>query len=548
MSPPRQDSIAVRVLLLTGTLVFVLVLLAMSEGVLRLVGIGDEDSSGSSRLKYQQVFLPIMEPGERPDGTPIYHTQDQRLPYQAVLRDKPKNGLRVVVFGGSATAGLGYSPNVTFARHLERMLTLAVPDRMVEVVNLGIVALSSKQVVVLIEDIVAHLSPDLMIVYSGNNEFLEIHAEKFAEKNATLKSRIVDLASQTNLYRALARAAHGGPEVPSLAEQDFSHEDLRVSESEIIKDVTMTPDEIAGIVDGYEANMRRIVDSRREAKTPLLMLSVASNWEWRGRSDLPDHWVKELTEIDGPADADAYRRAITVSDERLADDPEPLIRHELLFKRGTAHSQLGDHAAARRDLRTAMNDDPHLRRALDVANERVMRASQEGEVPYLDMVESLAARDDRGIVGFDQFYDYVHFTPEGAIWAAGSIFSKIEALGWVETHPDFNAADYVSARTAEIAALSEDFLGVHEWLGVGFDIDRIRDRDLWKYDKMIIELDELLKREPENFRALAYLGNVMFFRADGAAESAEAYRAALAIEDNPTVRANLQRLLFERAL
>ncbi len=66
---------------------------------------------------------------------------DVRLPYQTIRQDKPENALRIFTFGGSATAGLGYSPNVTFARHLERLLEMAQPDRVVEVVNLGIVAL-----------------------------------------------------------------------------------------------------------------------------------------------------------------------------------------------------------------------------------------------------------------------------------------------------------------------------------------------------------------------------------------------------------------------
>ena len=60
-----------------------------------------------------------MRPDARPDGTPTWRTWDPRLPFQAVPREKAPNALRVFVFGGSATAGLGYSPNVTFARRLE---------------------------------------------------------------------------------------------------------------------------------------------------------------------------------------------------------------------------------------------------------------------------------------------------------------------------------------------------------------------------------------------------------------------------------------------
>ena len=43
-------------------------------------------------------------------------TVDSRLPYQSILRDKAPGSLRVFTFGGSATAGLGYSPNAIALR------------------------------------------------------------------------------------------------------------------------------------------------------------------------------------------------------------------------------------------------------------------------------------------------------------------------------------------------------------------------------------------------------------------------------------------------
>ena len=70
-----------------------------------------------------------------------------------MLAEEPADGLRVLVFGASATAGLGLSPNVTFARYLERMLHAAPPERTVEVLNLGAIAISSDAVKVLVTDV-----------------------------------------------------------------------------------------------------------------------------------------------------------------------------------------------------------------------------------------------------------------------------------------------------------------------------------------------------------------------------------------------------------
>jgi len=191
-SESRGSSWFANLLLLFGSLFFVVLLFAVLEGSLRLVGIGAADPQ-FSRLKYQQIPIPILEPGARPDGSPVLRTNDVRLPYQSILRAKPPGSLRVFTFGGSATAGLGFSPNVTFARQLSRMLAQAYPDRPVEVMNLGIVALASNQVKQIVADAVRGYEPDLLVVYSGNNEFLEVHAEKYAQAHATWLSLAVGL-------------------------------------------------------------------------------------------------------------------------------------------------------------------------------------------------------------------------------------------------------------------------------------------------------------------------------------------------------------------
>lgn len=502
--------------------------------MLRLLDIGDPDASQTSRLKYQQIFLPVMVPSVGSDGIAKFRTVDPRIPYQTILRDKPAEGFRVFIFGGSATAGLGYSPNVTFARHLERMLRDAYRNHVIEIVNLGIVALSSRQVSLLVKDVVANFSPDLVIVYSGNNEFLEIHAEKYARVHATTLSHLLDMVAETNLSRALNRVLHGGGQSPSLAEMDLSHEGLRATQNQIIQDIQMSDEEVTEVINVYKSNIRDAVTTAKQHAVPILLISVASNWEWRGRSDLPAGWLAELT---GTGAAATYAQAVTMLDDKLKNvsDQE---RHEVLFKRATVHKMMGNYGAARDDFRAAMNVDPHLRRALDTANMRLRTIAETNGVAFLDMVEELSARNKRKIVGFEQFYDYVHFTPKGAIWAAAAIFETLQEQGIVPVAPQFDSEQCVRDRVTELEQLKSDFLDVYQWLGIGFDLDRIQNRDLWKYDKMLLELEQLVEKDPDNFRALVYLGNALFFKPDRAEDAILAYRSALKVEDNAEVRKN----------
>ncbi len=542
-SPPTP---AANLLLLAGSLLFALLLVGGLEAALRVAGLGAPDASRTSRLKYQQIYFPIIEPAMRRDGVQVLATADVRLPYQTLLRHKPSNGLRVFTFGGSATAGLGFSPNVTFARYLERMLQRAHPEREVEVVNLGIVALASKQVNLMLADVCRNAEADLVVVYSGNNEFLEIHAEKFANAQGAWVSQFRDIVLDTHLYRFVNRAIRGVPRKPSRTEQYYSKEDLRLTQHEIIQEIEMSPFEVAEIVDAYEANFESMVAVAQETGTPILPLTVASNWRWRGREDLPADWLDELLGERGQATPERYREARVVLDSRIASAAVG-ERYTWLYRRAIAAEALGDHEAARDDFRAAMNQDPHLRRALDSMAERVRAVAKRKGVPLLDTIELLAASAAHGIIGFEAFYDYVHLTPRGALLVAAGIFEVIHETGILPRAPDFDADAFVARNLEQLAAMRQDNLDVTEWMGIGFDMQAVSDRDLWKYDRMLADLDRRIEADPTDLRAWVYRGSANSFRVDGAQDAEEDYRAALELAgDDPVIRSNLERLLAGR--
>jgi lysophospholipase L1-like esterase len=540
--PERASTWRQNVLLAIASVVFTLLLLGVLEIGLRVAGVGGPDASRTSRLKYQQIYLPVLAPGQRADGSEILRTVDVRLPYQSVLQPKRPGTVRIFTFGGSATAGLGFSPNVTFARALERMLRAGYPDVHFEVVNLGIVALSSKQVRLLVADVCAHDAPDIVIVYSGNNEFLEMHAEKYARAQEGPFARVVDAVRETNSYRLIDRVVSGPPEVPSMADQKFSNDDLRLSEAQLIENIDVSPAEIAGVVDHYAANVDAMAAAAQAAGAHTILMTVASNWRWRGRDDLPADWTAKLlggTVADGPA---AWRRVREATTARLAAAPRK-ERHEWLYRRAAAEEALGDYPAARADYEAAMNEDPHLRRALDAANDRVRGIAARRGTTLLDAVAILSERAPHGIIGFDEFYDYVHFTPRGAEEIAAALFRTIAQQGWIPGTPRVDPDALAAARVAQIDALHQDAFAIGDFVGFGFDPALIHDRDLWKYERMAKDLDARIARDPNDLPALVYRGNVHAFQVGGTEAAARDYEAALALApDRPEIRDDLARL------
>jgi tetratricopeptide (TPR) repeat protein len=85
-------------------------------------------------------------------------------------QEKSPNSFRVFAMGGSSAAGYPYGFNGTFSRVVKDILQDYMPDREVEVVNVGISAISSYTLFDQVEEILEH-EPDAIMIYAGHNEF-----------------------------------------------------------------------------------------------------------------------------------------------------------------------------------------------------------------------------------------------------------------------------------------------------------------------------------------------------------------------------------------
>ena len=87
--------------------------------------------------------------------------------------DKPHGQFRIFSIGGSTTYGRPYDGDlVSFPGWLRLLLPAVDPSRPWEVINAGGISYASYRAALVMEELVAY-EPDLFIVYTGHNEFLE---------------------------------------------------------------------------------------------------------------------------------------------------------------------------------------------------------------------------------------------------------------------------------------------------------------------------------------------------------------------------------------
>lgn len=133
------------------------------EGALRLAGYGRDT----------RFFIADERPGfvrSNPDYTALFlpGSFDLRPINTRVAERKPADTVRIVVLGESAAQGIPV-PAFAFTPQLRALLRARYPDETIEVINTGVVAINSHVVYQIARD-AARLSPDLFVVYLGNNE------------------------------------------------------------------------------------------------------------------------------------------------------------------------------------------------------------------------------------------------------------------------------------------------------------------------------------------------------------------------------------------
>jgi hypothetical protein len=95
------------------------------------------------------------------------------LPGLSFAAEKPPNGFRVFLLGGSAAGGWPYDlGGFSIADHLRKKLEILYPGHAIDVINAAGGTYASHRVRFVFDEIIDY-DPDLIVLYSGNNEFLE---------------------------------------------------------------------------------------------------------------------------------------------------------------------------------------------------------------------------------------------------------------------------------------------------------------------------------------------------------------------------------------
>lgn len=431
------------VAMLLGLSAFILL-----EAVCRINGWGAAAPSTGDFAEFAAV-RPLFQ---RDEATSEYHVAANRRRYfseESFSASKPANEFRIFVFGGSTVQGRPFSIATSFTTFLEMSLNKACPSTRWQVVNCGGISYASYRLLPVMKECLTY-QPDLYIVCTGHNEFLEFISYSSTRQSRALTSSysMLDRFNSFHVAQSLLSAAakpKAGPEtiVPRMAEEV----DAVLDHQGGLMAYTRETLHAEQIVDNFAANLQQMVDLSAAAGVPLMMMQPPSNLR-----DCPPFKSEYSRQTTAEVQSDISAK-LKLASELHKTDPSTAIR--TLSSITTADPefalgwyQLGRALAHNHQPQKALDAFTHARDE-DICPLRMTSDLQQAmadvvvanNVPFLDVQKLLVANSRDGLVGEAALVDHIHPSFRSHLEIGVGITQLMHAHGLVQYSDEGWATD-----------------------------------------------------------------------------------------------------------
>jgi len=436
---PRKKATRTQRLLL---ILFGFILLAALELAVRLVPAGIESAAESDPFVGFSAIHPLFVSYRAGDGSLRMKTAPGKLrwfnPQDFAARKEPGT-FRIFSLGGSTTYGRPYKDATSFSGWLRILLSrISGPSKRYEVINAGGISYASYRVITVLEELLAY-EPDLFIVYTGHNEFLEARTYGEYLDGSGLGFKAREAFSRLKLYRLLARTIQSikekvvdsgvrsdpnllSPEVQTILDRSAGLDLYR-------RDTVFS----RGVFEHFHYNLAKMKSLCRQAGVPVVFLEPVDNikdfspFKSQGRDDLDsrsrERLAGTLSEGFRLLGEKRYQEGIQRFKEAVAVDS---LSAESFFYLGRAYLAAGDTSSAVEYLLRARELDVCPLRAQEPIH-RILRQETVGtyDPDLLDLPGLFRQLSPGGLIGGELLVDHIHPRPEGNLRIA------LELLAWM---------------------------------------------------------------------------------------------------------------------
>lgn len=368
----------------------------MFEWTLAIVGV----RPGTSDDPYVgfSSYSPVMRPTRDDSGEIVFHTAPNKLVWfnhQTFPLKKPDGTRRIICVGGSTTYGRPFADATSYSGYLRRLLPLADPSHRYEVINAGGVSYASYRVAAVMQEFAAY-EPDLFIVYSVHNEFLERRTYVSMFEKPQWRMGAESVLRKTRTWAALEKIRDNFLREPSSSAETLSTEvDERLNHTAGPSDYERDEVWQQKVLQHYEFNLNRMVAIAKEAGANIVFIDPASNEK----------------------------------------DCSPFKTDELFYEDGRDLFEIGLYDDALVAFTAAIDRDICPLRATSPIAEIGRRVAKQQNVPRVPFCERLRTECLRQYghpcLGEEYFVDHVHPTIAAHRDLAAWIIETLQGTGWI---------------------------------------------------------------------------------------------------------------------
>jgi len=391
---------------------------------------------------------PLFERATCQDGRACYRTTAPRSTHFNIQRfaaDKGDGTFRIFVVGGSSVYGRPFFDETSVCGFLRAMLGEIDAGQTWEVVNVGGISYASHRLVPIVEELCAY-TPDLVVFYTGHNEFLERTTyRELMDQPAWLTQTVAVLSylRTTALIDRATRLVAGGRENthatadgPDLIPIDAVGTDAYRRDA----------DRHRQTIERFGAHLGSMVRRVQDAGGRVMLVAPASNlrdfapFKSEHRPDLSEAAQREWS-------GHAMRGLAAMQSGKLDEARAAFAQAEaidpyhagLLYATGQALLQSGERDAARAYFERARDEDICPLRAGSDVIEVVRDTARSHDTLFIDLGAVLARMATANIPGRDAFYDHVHMTLEANEEMAAAICAAMKRAALL---PETAATDH----------------------------------------------------------------------------------------------------------
>jgi len=306
-------------------------------------------------------------------------------PKDLFLKQKPKNGYRIFVMGGSTAAGFPYGYNVMFSRILNFQLSDIFPDKHIEVVNTAMAAVNSYTLLDLTDEIIAQ-KPDAILIYAGHNEFYGAMGvgsqEQFAKNPDVIRAYLKLRRFKTFLFirnvvgylqKKISRATTGGTKVDPT--------NTLMARIVAKQSIPYKSDLYQRGVDQFADNLDRILLKFDAHHIPVILSELVCN-------------IKDQEPF--------------VS---VKTDSFPTAKHA--WEIGKKLEQQGEYKDAKKALYLAKDLDALRFRATEEMNDIIHNIAEKHNAPVVPMKSIFEAHCEHNLIGHELILEHLHPNIQG---------------------------------------------------------------------------------------------------------------------------------------